>query len=449
MYLGGMQSRKLGYFDVTMIVISLVIGMGIFRTPVSVAKVALTSEVFYAAWIIGGAIALCGALTFGEIGSRLPVSGGYYRIFSHCYHPSIAFVLNCTILVSNAASVAGVALIGAEYISGVFCPPDDPGMETVRLYIAAAEIVLFFTVNLLGLKTSARTQNVLTVFKIGIVLLLCFAIFTAPDVNADAVATPAISPSHSWAELLISVGVCLIPISFTYGGYQQTINFGSEVENAPRVLPRGIILGIVIVVLLYLVINFVYMRVIGFEQLGGSSNIASILAGHVLGGTGRKIFTIVFFLAVLAYVNVGLMSNPRVIVAMGEEKVLPTFFARTSQRFGVPVVSLTVFTALCFTVLFFAKAFDQILGYVIFLDALGFVAAASTLFILRRRKTGEQLEPYKMKLFPVAPAFFMLAYTFVTFSVIWDNPKAALYGVGVLLFFLVAYFLLKLFPKHA
>lgn len=442
-----MLSRKLGQFDITMIVISLVIGMGIFRTPVMVAASAVTPEVYYAAWIIGGIIALCGALTFAEIGSRLPVSGGYYRIFSHCYHPSFAFMLNCTILVSNAASVAGVALIGAEYISALLFARDYPHMETARVYIAAGEIILFFGLNLLGLKTSARTQNILTLFKIGIVLLLCLAVFSpSKEYLADA---PGIAePSFTWKQILLSLGICLIPISFTYGGYQQTINFGGEVKDSSKTLPRGIIFGIGIVVILYLVINYVYMNVIQFENLGHHENIASTLAGKILGTTGKKIFTLVFFFAVLAYVNVGLMSNPRVILAMSEEKVLPAFFARLSKRFSVPVIALTTFTAMCMGVLLFASTFDRIVNYVIFLDALGLVAAASTIFILRSRRTGEELQPYKMKLFPAAPVFFMLAYAFVTFSIIYDKPKSMIYGLIVFLGFLPVYFILRYFANR-
>src|SRR5688500_7462422 len=116
------ERPKLRLFDFTMIVISLVIGMGIFRTPVNVAKEAPSTLIFFGAWLAGGLVALCGALTYAEIGSRLPVTGGYYKIFSYAYHPSIAFGVNCLILVSNAASLAGVALIGGEYITGVFVP---------------------------------------------------------------------------------------------------------------------------------------------------------------------------------------------------------------------------------------------------------------------------------------------------------------------------------------
>jgi len=438
-----MNSRKLGPFDLTMIVISLVIGMGIFRTPVMVAASAANENVFYGAWLLGGLIALCGALTFAEIGSRLPVSGGYYRIFSYCYHPSFAFMLNCTILVSNAASVAGVALIGSEYISGLFFDANHPHIESIRLWIGAGEILLFYGLNLLGLKTSARTQNVLTMFKIGIVLLLCLAIFNPANGVAAPETLNVAAPSLTWKQILISLGACLIPISFTYGGYQQTINFGSEIENAPKVMPRGIILGMVVVIVLYMTINYVYVSTIHFEHLGTSKNIASILAGNVLGDTGQKIFTLVFFLAVLAYVNVGLMSNPRVIVAMSEEKVLPEFLARKSKSHGVPTIALFGFTVLCLLIMYYAKVFDRIVNYVIFLDSLGLVAAASTLFILRARNTGEQLNPYKMKLFPVAPVFFMLAYAFVTFSIIYDNPWSMIWGLIVFFSFLPIYFILK------
>src|SRR5450631_1461574 len=114
--------KKLNLFSFTMIVTGLVIGMGIFRTATDSAKESLDPFIFFGAWIAGGLIALCGALTYAEIGSRYPVTGGYYKVFSLAYHPSIAFALNCSILVSNAASLAGVALVGGEYITGILMP---------------------------------------------------------------------------------------------------------------------------------------------------------------------------------------------------------------------------------------------------------------------------------------------------------------------------------------
>jgi APA family basic amino acid/polyamine antiporter len=235
------ERPKLKLFDFTMIVISLVIGMGIFRTPVNVAKDAPSVFVFFAAWIAGGLVALCGALTYAEIGSRLPVTGGYYKVFSYAYHPSIAFAVNCLILVSNAASLAGVAIIGGEYITGVFVPAlKDPGylaiaanaqhIQVIKMSIALAAIAIFYGVNLLGLKMSARTQSVLMVIKIVLILLLIAPLFFATGGEVTEAAVRTVSPTMN--EYIKAFGVGLVAVSFTYGGYQQTINFGGEVTTA-------------------------------------------------------------------------------------------------------------------------------------------------------------------------------------------------------------------------
>src|SRR5215217_5801299 len=130
---------KLNIFDFTMIMVSLVIGMGIFRTPANVAAAVPSTAVFFAVWLAGGVVALCGALTYAEIGSRFPVTGAYYKIFSYCYHPSVAFAINCIILVSNAASLAGVALIGAEYITKVVAP-NATDVQVIQISIAIFSI---------------------------------------------------------------------------------------------------------------------------------------------------------------------------------------------------------------------------------------------------------------------------------------------------------------------
>src|SRR5215217_386882 len=166
---------KLGLFDLTMIVIGLVIGMGIFRTASDAANAALTPAVFFSAWIVGGLVALCGALTYAEIGSRFPVTGGYYKVLAECYHPSIAFAINCIILISNAASLSGVALIGSEYISQALF--GTAASDRTKALIAMAAIGLFYGVNLMGLRMSSKTQNVLMIIKIGMLLLLISSLF--------------------------------------------------------------------------------------------------------------------------------------------------------------------------------------------------------------------------------------------------------------------------------
>lgn len=446
------QKPKLKLFDFTMIVISLVIGMGIFRTPVNVARDAPSELAFFAVWLAGGLVALCGALTYAEIGSRLPVTGGYYKVFSYAYHPSIAFGVNCLILVSNAASLAGVALIGGEYITGVFVPAiNDPAymavpahaahIRTIQMIIALTAIVLFYGVNLMGLKMSARTQSILMMIKIALILLLIAPLFFSAGAPPPAGLLRTISPTMN--EYIRAFGVGLVAVSFTYGGYQQTINFGAEVDRPNRNIPRGIFLGISTIILLYLAINYAYVKVIGFHTLKHSTNIAAIMASRIFGVNAERVLSSFLFLSVLAYVNVLLMSNPRVMYAMSKDRILPPAFRRTHERTGALVVSLTVFALLCALIVFWAQEFDTILSFSIFLDCFGMILSAGSIFILRK-KTAHLNDTgiYRMKLYPLLPLIFIAAYVFVAISLLVDQTKICLVGIGVLSAFVAIYFAL-------
>src|SRR5947209_10795536 len=146
---------KLGLFDLTMITVSLVIGIGIFRTPAIVAQKAETPVIFFAAWILGGIVSICGALTFAEIGSRLPVAGGFYKVFSHCYHPAYAFMLNWSLVITNAGSAVGVAIVGAEYINPVLLPASMQGDVGIKVS-AVTVILILYGLNYMGIKMGAR-----------------------------------------------------------------------------------------------------------------------------------------------------------------------------------------------------------------------------------------------------------------------------------------------------
>ena len=434
-----MKSNKLNLFSLTMIVIGLVIGMGIFRTSSDAANAAITPNVFFIAWVAGGLVALCGALTYAEIGSRLPVTGGYYKVFAECYHPSIAFAINCIILISNAASLSGVALIGSEYISQVIFV-NDPG-SFVKALIAMSAIIIFYGVNLMGLRMSSQTQNVLMIIKIGLVVLLISSLFFPANYASQTLRS--IFPDPTWSDYIRSFGIALIAVSFTYGGYQQTINFGGEVENARKMIPRGIFIGILVIIALYLAVSFAYYKVIGFEELKTSRGIAAIVAEKMFGPSGRYIISILLFLAVLAYVNVLLLSNPRVMYAMSQDGILPAAFSKKDAKKDVLTVSLTVFAALCVIVLFFMDEFNEILSFTIFLDSFGMAFSAATIFILRKRtKHLDGTGIYTMKLYPLMPLIFIAAYVFVAISISIDTPRFALIGIGAIAAFMIIYFIM-------
>jgi APA family basic amino acid/polyamine antiporter len=451
-----MVKKQLNLFDLSMIVVSLVIGMGIFRTPVVAAARAGTPTIFFLAWALGGVIALCGALTYAEIGSRYPVTGAYYKIFSLGYHPSLAFSINCIELVSNAGSTALVGVVGAEYIGHFFY--SGPVPPAFRGGVTAAAVAVFYVINLMGLKMSSRVQNILTLIKIMLILLLLASLFgthplpapaatTATGAGTTAAATAVKTTTASLFDIARAIGFALVAVSFSYGGYQQTINFGGEVKDAGRIIPRGIGYGIAIIITLYLAINLVYVRVIGFHNLQTADSIAAQLMGHLFGPAGDTLLRCLMFLSVLAYVNVSVMSNPRVMFAMSDEKMLPAIFKKTTPRHGVIIWSLTAFSAVIVLTLVFTSAVERLIDYTIFLDSIAFVFSAGSLFILRRRKMGEDRDIYRMKGYPWIPGFFILAYLSITTSVAISDPESALYCVYIFLIFFILYFVLRWFKK--
>ncbi|MES2775139.1 MAG: APC family permease [Bacteroidota bacterium] len=432
------KKQQLNLFSLTIIVISLVIGMGIFKTPATIAAKSGTTTIFYAAWIIGGIIALMGALIFAEIGTRLPVVGAYYKVFSYCYHPAVGFTINILILISNAASLAVVALIGADYVSDLLFGKPSGAVFNVTISIVA--VSLFYAVNLLGLRTSSQTQNVLMIVKIGLIVLLISSLFTNTTVEPHGYNANAKLYTYDGTNALLLLVVSMVAVSFTYGGYQQTINFGGEV-NKGSTLTKGIVTGIIIVLFLYLAMSYTYVQVIGYDKMKNATAIGALLCEAWFGKIGGKVFDICMFVSVLAYVNVLLMSNPRVMFAMSTDKVFPKIFSFKNPKTQALVPGLTVFAGTTVLITFFGKGVDDILDFSIFLDCLGFITAAAALLILRKRKFGsENVTGTFSKIIPVITVLFVAAYCVVASAVVIDNFKAALIGVGLLILFVVLYF---------
>ncbi len=432
------KSNNLSLFDLSMIVVSLVIGMGIFRNPASVAATSGNSTIFFLVWTVGGLIALCGALTYAEIGLRLPAMGGYYKIFAACYHPAVGFTVNALILVSNAASLAVVALIGADYVSDLLY--GKPSGDFFNTTIAILAVAIFFCVNLMGLKTSSRTQNVLIIIKVGLVLLLIATLFKGviiePHGYEESSPIFTLKNNSPFSLFLIS----LIPVCFSYGGYQQTINFGSEVRST-RILPKGIFIGIFIVISLYLLINLAYIQTIGYDKMKNASAIGSLLCEAWFGKNGGKVFDGLMFLSVLAYVNILLMSNPRVMFAMSVDKVFPKIFSYRSPKTHALVAGLTTFSLITIIITFYGKGVDNILNFTMFLDSVGMSTSAATIFILRRRRQNQELITGNWNKFtPILASFFVFSYFMVAVGVIIKDPWAALTGVGLLFILLMIYY---------
>ncbi len=417
--------RRLGAFDTAMVVVSLVIGIGIFRTPALVAGHAGTTVAFYLAWLLGGAISLCGALTYAEIGSRLPRAGGQYRAVAEAYHPMAAFMLTWSQAVLQGAGAAGVAFIGAEYLNLVLLPA---GARTHAAMMATAGILMLvlLALNWAGIRTGARTQNVLSLSKIVMIAGLALSALLLVGQPVAPVAAPAAS-----LATLAGFASAAVAVFYTYGGYQGAMNLAGDVREPQRNLPRAVTGGVIVIVALYLGINGAYERVLGLSGVAASPLVAAALARATLGPVGEAVVSVAIFLSAAGFVNATILQMPRSYYAMAEDGALPAAFLRVDPKTQVQRVGLAFFAFTMLGPAFLLGSFDKLLNYVMFSDSIALAVLASTIFVLRGRDTGG--EGFRMPGYPVLPALFTVALLGVSARVFVTETFISLIGLGVLL----------------
>lgn len=424
------MSHRLRTFDVTMLVVSLVIGIGIFRTPQIVAVQSGSLQVFAAAWVLGALCSLCGALTFARIGMYHPVSGGFYSIFSACYHPGFAFALNWSLVVTNAASMAGVALIGAEYLAPVIITP--PVTQSHIHVIVTGIILSLYLVNIGGLRWGTTTQNALSMLKVVLILALCSLVFVLPAHSQDStVVSDATSVGSSWYAAL---GTALISVFFTYGGYQSTINIGADIDKPERTFTKGIIGAMIIVLFLYGCANLAYVNVLGFETMKKSPLVASALASALFGENGMRVTAVIIVISVIGFLNSGLICLPQTMTAMAEDGMLPSYFSRSANGEKVSHRTLTVFTVLMLLQYFGMGTFQRLLNYVMFTDSLSLAFGAACIYVFMKKSgnSSSTATTPKARIFQILlPAIFIFIMLVVTVNVTISEPDNALAGLAV------------------
>jgi APA family basic amino acid/polyamine antiporter len=414
-------TARLGTFDTAMVVVSLVVGIGIFRTPAIVARAAGTSNRFLLAWALAGLVSLAGALTFAEIGSRHPRAGGYYRVVADCYHPALAFMLNWAQTLMQGAGAAGVAFIGAEYLAGLLLPPERRAANV--LPIALALMLVLLVLNALGIRVGAGAQNVLSMTKIVMIAGLAAVAFALAPRAAGASVAPVAAPA--------GLAAALIPCFYAYGGYHMTMNLGADVKDARRRFPLAVAAGMLAVTGLYLAINVAYVRTLGVSGVAGSNLVAAALAKASLGGAGEAAVSALIFLSAAGFVNATVLQMPRSYHAMAEDGVLPALFRRVDPRTQVSTAGLALFGATMLVPAFVLGSFEKLLSYVIFTDMLTLVVVSSTLFVLRRRGEGGAAA-FRIPGYPVVPALYILALAGVAAYVAVTEPALALAGTAIL-----------------
>lgn len=419
---GASQIRaRLSTFDTAMVVFSLVVGIGIFRTPTIVAAAAGSTALFFVAWIAAGFISLIGALTFAEIGSRYPRAGGYYRVVADCYDPTLAFMLNWSQTLMQGAGAAAVAFIGAEYLMPVLLPTEWRTPHA-SLVLACATMLILLILNYRGVKPGAHVQNLLSMLKIAMMVgLAALALLLAP--HAHSIEAPPTAPV---GLRLLSA---LIPCFYAYGGYQLTMNLGADMQEARRRFPLAITAGMVTVVSLYLLLNFSYQHVLGIAGIADSKLVAAALSRATFGPSGEMLISIAVFLSAAGFVNATIIQMPRSFYAMAQDGVLPRAFLRVNPHTQVQEVGLLFFGATMLLPAFLLGSFEKLLQYVIFTDMLTLAVVASTLFVLRRRRSGDG--GFSMPGYPWLPCLYMLCLLGVAARVFSVEPQLALAGIVI------------------
>jgi basic amino acid/polyamine antiporter, APA family len=415
----------LGLFSATMMVVGGIIGSGIFLNPAIVAARVGTGGLTLATWVTGGVIALIGSLVFAELGAWRPVAGGGYVYLRDGYGRLPAFLYAWTLLLVIATgAIAAVAVTFASYASALL--GWDPA---TRVPLAVGAIVALSAVNYMGVKPGSITQNILTVLKLGALGFLIVAGLSGPAVAHAA--SPA--PSEG-GNLTLTLGAALVPVLFAFGGWQQTNFVAEELIDPERNLPRALVAGVCIVVLVYLLANLAYLRTLGITALAQSTAPAADAMRTRFGAAGSTLIAAGIAVSSFGFLNLVILVSPRVYRTMARDGLFFPSLARLHPRYRTPTAAI-LFQGAWAILLTLTGRYGDLLDYVVFGDWIFFGSTAATLFVFRARaRSGLEGGDtrFRMPGYPWAPLIFVLAAGYVVLGSVTSNPGNAVKGATLM-----------------
>jgi basic amino acid/polyamine antiporter, APA family len=406
--------RSVSLLQTIAVSVGITIGSGIFRVPATVAAQLQAPGPILACWVLGGVVALCGALTIAELAAALPRSGGIFAYLLEGYGPLPAFLFGwAELVVVRAAALGAIATIFAEYL-GYFVPL---AAAHVRL-TAALAIVLIGAINHVGVQRAAAVLSATTALKYGVLLALGLLAFTATGGSGAHFAL-------AWPEALSlsMLATALIPVMWTYDGWADPAYVAGEVSDPQRNLPRAVIAGTACVMLVYLLVNVGFMYALAPAQMAGAKLIASDVAARVplLGGAGAAVIAAAVVISAFSSLNASMLVGSRIFFAMADRGLFFRIAARVSPRFATPSVGIWLATLLGVAYVLqndFAQLADKfILGIWPF-----YALAVAAVFVLRWRSPALP-RPYRAWGYPLVPAVFLLASVFMILNALMTDPR--------------------------
>lgn len=430
-------ARRLNLFDATMIVMGGIIGAGIFTNPYVVAQQVHTPTLILGAWAAGGLIALAGAFIYAELSSQSSASGGQYVYLRDAIHPLVAFVYGWSLLfVIQTGGMAAVALIFANH---VFKLLGLTASEFSAALLGSAALALMTVINCIGVRAGSVTQNIFMILKlVAIAALVILGLALASPADGTATA-PVASTATTW-QALVAFGAALIPAQFAYGGWQTACFVAGEVREPKKNLPRGLLLGVLGVIVVYLSVNYVCVHVLGAGGLAQTKTPASAVMTLALGEKGGRLIAAGIAISTIGFLSQSMLTAPRVYFAMADDKL---FFSRLAwlNRARVPAFAIALQGGLAIVIALAASRYEQILNYVVSVDVVFFALTAVCVFVFRWRSRNAATGSFRIPGHPFTTLFFIAACCVITFSVIYKDPLNSAISFGIMILGVPAYFI--------
>jgi APA family basic amino acid/polyamine antiporter len=404
-------ARRIGLFDATMVVMNGIVGSGIFVTPAIVARSTSGSAEMVAAWAVGGAAALLGAFVYAGLSRERPFAGGQYVYLREAFHPALGFLYGwALLLVIQSGGMAVCAMTFARYLRQL------AGLSLPESALAALAVAILAGINCLGVTSGARVQSGLMVLKMAALLSLI-----ACGLFGEAA---AVQESGTRGD---GFAAALIPVLFSYGGFQTACFVAGEMKDAPRDLPRALVAGVACVIALYVGVTLACSHVLGKAALEQSTAPAMDVASRVLGERGAALVAAGVAISSLGFLSQSILTAPRVYFAMAEDGAFLRSVARVSPRTRVPVVAIVLQAAIA-AVLALLGTYEVLLRYVVAIDFIFFALTASSLFVFQRRGERPRVPGH-----PVSTLAFIAVCAAVVLATFRRDPVHSLAGLALTL----------------
>lgn len=429
-----MPKTKFRFTTVTAVVVANMVGTGVFTSLGFQLLDIQSGFVILTLWAIGGLIAVCGAMTYAELGAAMPRSGGEYNFLARIYHPAAGFVSGWTsATIGFAGPTALAAMTFAAYATSALSTETPPWGEKL---LAVGLVVSLTVVHGSSRRNSGGLQVIFTILKVGVIVAFCLAAISVIDSPQPVRFLPA---SGDGALLTSSAfAVSLIYVSYAYTGWNAATYLSSELQNPQRTLPGILLTGTLVVTALYVALNFVFLYSAPVESLKGEVEVGFIAAEAAFGELGGRLTGIFLASLLISTVSAMTIAGPRVLQVIGEDFRALSFLAKKNAD-GIP--SRAIYVQSTLAVLFIlSSSFESILVFAGFTLALNSFATVLGVFVLRRQQP-DLPRPYRTFLYPIPPTIYLALTGWTLWFVLLNRPVEGLFGLGVIGSGLLVYFL--------